>query len=131
LITSQFRSQIDKLNDVIFSRIEKETSKLSEAVASLRKGTQQQIQNVNERVDAVTKGMNEKIVAVSECVNVKLKEQLAENKLTQTKLSKDIEVNTKEMIAKELSAFRNSVAEDNETNVQERVKLLTEVASQK
>jgi hypothetical protein len=69
LITLQFRAEIDKLNDVILSRIEKETSELSEAVASLRKGTQQQIQNVNERVGAVTKGMNEKIVAVSECVN--------------------------------------------------------------
>ncbi|KDR09074.1 hypothetical protein L798_01347 [Zootermopsis nevadensis] len=62
----------EKLSEQFLERMDKKCGNLYESITTLRQGTQQQIDGVNERIDNVTENMNEKIVQVIEIVNDKI-----------------------------------------------------------
>jgi hypothetical protein len=82
--TVRFKSDIDKLNQSVMQRVEKETGKLSQEICKLRTETQQGIINVNCKFDQMTERANE---------NIKL--HMEEAEVEHMKLGKDIETATK------------------------------------
>jgi DNA anti-recombination protein RmuC len=125
-------------NDRIMEKFGQETKKLSDSVKSVKQQAQQ-IQAVNGRVDGLVEimndrfveldehvserivelsdGMNERLAKVTESVDSRFKSVASENKQSRHELSKDIEVNTKEIINKELTSFKEVVAEINQNNM--------------
>jgi hypothetical protein len=88
--TVRFKSDIDKLNQSVMQRAEKETGKLSQEISNLRTEIQQEIINVNCKFHQMTERMNE---------NIKL--HMGEAKVEQINFGKEIETAAEPVIAKE------------------------------
>jgi hypothetical protein len=86
-----------------------ETDKPAKSVASVRNDTQQQILSVNEKfvtlgesVNEKSKSMNDKFDRVNDSVQERSREHISETKRNQVKLSKYLEVTTKDILPTEL-----------------------------
>jgi uncharacterized protein (DUF1786 family) len=110
------------MNESIVGRIEKETGKLSESMATIKRSVHQQIQRVSERVDSVVERMgvqhaelnvcvDSKLAKISELVTNKLKGHANDNKQLKSQISKELEVSTRELINKETASIHNKFSE--------------------
>jgi hypothetical protein len=84
-------------------------------------------EHVSERIVELSEGMNERLAKVTESVDRRIKSVASEFKHSRLELSKDIEVNAKEIVNKELSIFKEVVAEINQSNLSKFNELSTRV----
>jgi hypothetical protein len=74
-------------------------------------------EHVCERIVEMSDGMNERMAKVTESVDSRFKSVASEIKQSRHELSKDIEVNTKEVINKELGGFKEAISENSRNNL--------------
>jgi hypothetical protein len=97
-LTSQFRSEVDKLNESISQRFEQETDRLSQEISAVKTQTQQEILDVNCKLDRV-----------HESVNEKLKVHMEKARLEHVKVSKEVESRIDANITSKLDEYRTEV----------------------
>jgi hypothetical protein len=97
-LSDQFRSDIDKINESILQRVGQETEKLSQEISAVKTQTQQEILDVNCKLDRV-----------DESVNEKLKVHMEKARLEHVNVSKEVESRIDTNITSKLDEYRTEV----------------------
>jgi predicted amino acid-binding ACT domain protein len=132
LVSAKFRADMDRLDERIMKRVETQTGRINESVETLRVQSNQQILDVNARVESVNacvtqqlerlhETVHEEMLAMSESVDVKIHKVLSDNQKLKDKLSSELKDSTKQVVMQEIDVLKEQLHSENQSSVHSRL----------
>jgi predicted amino acid-binding ACT domain protein len=119
---------MDRLDERIMKRVETKTGKINETVEALRVQSNQQILDVNARVESVSacltqqveklqETVHDEMLAMSESDDVKIHKLLSDNQKLKDKLSSELKDSTKQIVMQEIDVLKEQLNSENQSSV--------------